>query len=130
MIYGTWILRKIGRKLRECLEKFITKFQRIRLEGNAGIFRKKRLILGRFQSNLQGREVLGIFPKFTDKNRQNILTNIIFIFSIRTIHHFQQFHFNLCLIQEGFFVFDNFYSNMTLLLMIERLHHLSKTSFA
>lgn len=61
---------------------------------------------------------------------KSFLTDIIFVLSIRSVHHLQKFDFDLRLIQERLLILDDLYRNVTLLLVIECLHHLSKTSLA
>jgi DNA gyrase/topoisomerase IV subunit B len=63
------------------------------------------------------------------RKRLIVLTDIIFVLSISSIHHLQKFDFDLCLIQKRLFVLDYLNRYVTLLFVIERLHHLSEASF-
>lgn len=58
------------------------------------------------------------------------LDNIVFVLRVRSVHHFQQVHLDLCLTQEGSLVFDDFDRHLALLLVIVRLDHLSEAAFA
>lgn len=58
------------------------------------------------------------------------LTYIILIFSVSPVHHFEQLHLNLGLIEEGFLVLYYLDGDMALFFMVERLHHLTKWTFS
>lgn len=59
-----------------------------------------------------------------------ILTYIILILYICSVHHLQQLDLDLGLIEEGFLVLDDFDGDMALLRVIECFHHLPKGTFA
>lgn len=56
--------------------------------------------------------------------------NIVFVLRIRPVHHLQQVHLDLCLTEEGSFVFDDFDRHLALLLVVVRFHHLTEAAFA
>lgn len=62
--------------------------------------------------------------------KQIQLTNIIFVFRVSAVHHFQQLYLDLRLIEERFLVLDDLNGNVHLVFVIEGLHHLTETSFA
>lgn len=57
------------------------------------------------------------------------LTYIILILGVGPVHHLEQFHLNLGLIEEGLLVLDDFDGNVALFFVVERLYHLTERAF-
>jgi hypothetical protein len=54
------------------------------------------------------------------------LTDIVFVLSVGAVHHLQQLHLDLRLVQEWLFILDDLDSNVALLLVVERSRDLPK----
>ena len=57
---------------------------------------------------------------------QWILTDVVFSLWVMRVHKLQQANFNLCLVQERLFVFDDFYGDVFFFLMIVSFANLEK----
>lgn len=57
-------------------------------------------------------------------------TDVIFIFCVRSVHHFEQLDLDLGLVEEWLLVFDNLNGYIALLHVVVGLHHLPKRPFA
>lgn len=58
--------------------------------------------------------------------KQSILTDVVFSVWIMRVHKLQQANFNLCLVQERLFVFNDFYGDVFFFLMIVCFANLKK----
>lgn len=58
------------------------------------------------------------------------LTDIIFILHVSPVHHLEQLHLDLGLVEERLLVLDYLYCHLTLLVVVERLYYLAEAALA
>lgn len=62
--------------------------------------------------------------------QQGIHTNVVFIFRVSFVHHFEEFDFNLRLVEERFLVLDYLDGHVALFFVIVSFDYLAERSFA
>lgn len=79
---------------------------------------------------MQVRQRRNTVVDFVTRTHEWTLTDIVLVLAVGAVHHLQQFHLDLSLIEERLLVFDDLDGDMALLFVVVRLHHLTKTALA